>query len=550
MAFLHNYRDNGTGLNGTSGDENDLTKAMVTPGDEHGSNPDNVEYDISAAIRFHEMQKALDERMELAVNTPLPPDSPIQSASLEMVEEDMDGSDEPLPELQLASSSGERRREDAVDEISSTPPQEEPQRSPMTESAQVEEAIENNEDNGVSVEEVPSGHESAQVVTPDESAPDETSQIHVAGDCNDDAIVDQDEHPPAALIVAEDNDAVARDEDDADDTTNNRIEPRAPVIIEQAVLESIPATNKVESNAVGDDVATDADTNVDTTIAHNEMHVEISTFVYETEMTCQTDDNFEVNRTSRTWSGEMKDFNKLVEYMSPDISSDTAPDNLEELLKVENDEEVLVSLTAEVTGEDSSDEVDAGAEVLTSATAQAPCETTSPKQSPKAIPRHQTPRTPPSRRHACAPSKRSESKIVRPRPRITKQDGLPHYMTRTISTPERRTKIESSVSSPHKPPSLLYSRRETAGSFKKKSNECTNKWIPSLHPSRDGCERCLHFASEEERLKFQRDGHHYRIWSVRGGCSRACPCFPRTPDQAPIRLCRKCFYDTHRHGKM
>jgi len=80
---------------------------------------------------------------------------------------------------------------------------------------------------------------------------------------------------------------------------------------------------------------------------------------------------------------------------------------------------------------------------------------------------------------------------------------------------------------------------------------CNNKqWIVDLHCSRTGCERCLRLASREDRKKFEEVGHHYRICRVRGGCSRSCKLFPRSKEELPIRLCRKCFYDTHHLGKV
>ena len=74
---------------------------------------------------------------------------------------------------------------------------------------------------------------------------------------------------------------------------------------------------------------------------------------------------------------------------------------------------------------------------------------------------------------------------------------------------------------------------------------CTRTWVLYLHPARGGCDRCLYFATPEERKKFDTDGHHYRINLVTGGCSRGCALFPRSENEPPVRLCRKCFYDTH-----
>lgn len=78
---------------------------------------------------------------------------------------------------------------------------------------------------------------------------------------------------------------------------------------------------------------------------------------------------------------------------------------------------------------------------------------------------------------------------------------------------------------------------------------CDKHWIVDLHGFRSGCERCLNLASPEVRQKFEAEGHHYRINRVRGGCTRSCKLFPRTEKDQPVRLCRKCFYDTHYFGK-
>jgi hypothetical protein len=75
---------------------------------------------------------------------------------------------------------------------------------------------------------------------------------------------------------------------------------------------------------------------------------------------------------------------------------------------------------------------------------------------------------------------------------------------------------------------------------------CTLKFAPQLHQSINGCERCLHWASREEQEKFEKEGRHHRIMTVRGGCDRSCAIFPRETDEFPVRLCRRCFYDTHK----
>jgi len=77
----------------------------------------------------------------------------------------------------------------------------------------------------------------------------------------------------------------------------------------------------------------------------------------------------------------------------------------------------------------------------------------------------------------------------------------------------------------------------------------SEQYLPNLHSSRGPCERCLSVASEEERRKFLATGRHVRIMLCRGGCRRSCSSFPRSEDQPPVRLCRKCYFDTHRPAK-
>lgn len=74
----------------------------------------------------------------------------------------------------------------------------------------------------------------------------------------------------------------------------------------------------------------------------------------------------------------------------------------------------------------------------------------------------------------------------------------------------------------------------------------SEQYIPQLHSNRAACERCMTLASEDEREKFHREGRHVRIMIVRGGCRRSCSAFPRGKDDPPVRLCRKCYFDTHR----
>lgn len=72
------------------------------------------------------------------------------------------------------------------------------------------------------------------------------------------------------------------------------------------------------------------------------------------------------------------------------------------------------------------------------------------------------------------------------------------------------------------------------------------QYLPNLHSSKGPCERCVALASPEERAKFRLEGRSLHIMLVRGGCKKTCTAFPRPGDEPPVRLCRKCYFNTHR----
>jgi hypothetical protein len=115
---------------------------------------------------------------------------------------------------------------------------------------------------------------------------------------------------------------------------------------------------------------------------------------------------------------------------------------------------------------------------------------------------------------------------------------------------DRPLKTLVAAERPSKSPTLkrvpLYCRRPAVEPKKDIGQPCVGRYIPNLHTQRDGCERCLYWASAEEKEKFLEQGHHLRIMMVRGGCERSCAIFPRLADEFPVRLCKKCYFDTHR----
>uniref|UniRef100_A0A7S4VR71 Myosin motor domain-containing protein n=1 Tax=Ditylum brightwellii TaxID=49249 RepID=A0A7S4VR71_9STRA len=75
--------------------------------------------------------------------------------------------------------------------------------------------------------------------------------------------------------------------------------------------------------------------------------------------------------------------------------------------------------------------------------------------------------------------------------------------------------------------------------------KCYDAWQPNMHESIGGCERCVFYLTDEERRFFDVKGHHPRVNLVRGGCSPSCPFFPRTEHEHPVRICHKCYHQTH-----
>ena len=75
---------------------------------------------------------------------------------------------------------------------------------------------------------------------------------------------------------------------------------------------------------------------------------------------------------------------------------------------------------------------------------------------------------------------------------------------------------------------------------------CTHKFVYKIHPKIGPCDRCWALASEEDREIFSSRGSHLRIAKTRSGCQRNCAIFPAEgEDNAPVRLCRPCFFATH-----
>lgn len=75
---------------------------------------------------------------------------------------------------------------------------------------------------------------------------------------------------------------------------------------------------------------------------------------------------------------------------------------------------------------------------------------------------------------------------------------------------------------------------------------CGVQFQPFMHAFRAPCDLCVFYLSDEERLMLDATGRHLRVMYTAGGCCRECSVFPRGKDEAPVRLCRKCYFNAHR----
>ena len=615
IDYLHNYRDNGAGVNGGSG-ENDST--LVTP-----CGPDAPLDDVKAMAAFHEIQRSLEERLSLAVNSPLP-DSPVLSALLssnddsltkllEVVEDPSSSSDETIYEDSLTSAEEgffeeeTVRHVEAVQVIENVEIYEDSAEEDSCEAETVRQlrTVEANEESRLDDFGDAKGGEYAEcdsTVALLLASEEDTLQIEPSGDLatvevgTDAGQIDSGNMDAERFFHKVDEDSVNETDEQEDKAehaeglqpsdeppferkrcvvvetgeessgkTTNSIEPFAPQleyslsdpnIVRQTSKEAQRVQGDVKSTAVSDSATEDTTASgdepneVDAAKVAPETEASVSDESTEAIDTNTLDpETSPLDKKTEGSDAKSQDCGLGVHDLSSDISAENAVDILQDLLGIEKVEACL-GLRAEAK-----DDVTDGCSAEQSGAASGHTQSGERAEgAPMATESLQAPRTPP--RHHVA-TRKSESKIIRQRTRATRVDrhgvdcGFPHYVQPTMSTPERKMKNSKSIpSSPNKGRISLYSNREIAESFQVKSSECGMKWIPALHGSKDGCERCLHFASEAERLRFQRYGHHYRISSVRGGCSRSCPCFPRTRDEQPVRLCRKCFYDTHKLGQI
>eukprot|EP00980_Cylindrotheca_fusiformis_P012002 scaffold2838_cov112-Cylindrotheca_fusiformis.AAC.4 len=74
---------------------------------------------------------------------------------------------------------------------------------------------------------------------------------------------------------------------------------------------------------------------------------------------------------------------------------------------------------------------------------------------------------------------------------------------------------------------------------------CDNQFLPALHSIRAPCQVCVFRLSEKDKKKLEQNGRHLNVTKTRGGCEN-CEAFPSQEGEDPVRLCRQCFFDTHK----
>jgi hypothetical protein len=78
---------------------------------------------------------------------------------------------------------------------------------------------------------------------------------------------------------------------------------------------------------------------------------------------------------------------------------------------------------------------------------------------------------------------------------------------------------------------------------------CDNPYLAKLHQTRGFCQVCIYHLTDSEKMDFEKNGRHLCVSEAYGGCLD-CQVFPpEDEDDAPVRLCRKCFFDTHKLHK-
>lgn len=74
---------------------------------------------------------------------------------------------------------------------------------------------------------------------------------------------------------------------------------------------------------------------------------------------------------------------------------------------------------------------------------------------------------------------------------------------------------------------------------------CPGKYCVHRHRGLGRCDRCWSLASTTEREKFTAKGRSLSIMLTRGGCNQRCLMFQPPEKVDEVRLCRRCYHETH-----
>jgi hypothetical protein len=86
---------------------------------------------------------------------------------------------------------------------------------------------------------------------------------------------------------------------------------------------------------------------------------------------------------------------------------------------------------------------------------------------------------------------------------------------------------------------------ETAGGAAVVGQICDHPLLPNLHAMLAPCQVCVFRLSDSEKKKLEKNGRHLNVYKTKGGCEE-CQAFPSQEGEDPVRLCRQCFFDTHK----
>jgi hypothetical protein len=74
---------------------------------------------------------------------------------------------------------------------------------------------------------------------------------------------------------------------------------------------------------------------------------------------------------------------------------------------------------------------------------------------------------------------------------------------------------------------------------------CQSRYNPYLHHLKGPCELCIFQLSDKDKDELDTHGRHLLVQFTTGGCTD-CLAFPTTFDEAPVRLCPRCYSNSHR----